>query len=173
MHALSKAVWDSPEGGFEKLEELGAVREVPGAERSRAVADLYREMTTDPARRILFVAPSHAEIERVTEAIRTDRSERGLLGQSVTMERLIPLQWTEAQKRDLSNYYEGQILQIHRPARAWRSTRRSRSIASNLITSSLATCTAKKEPLHQARPVVSPSPLAIALERSCERRLNW
>lgn len=108
---------ESPERGFEKLEQMGAVREVPGAERSRAVADLYREMTTDPARRILVVAPTHAEIERVTEAIRADRSERGLLGQSVTMERLIPLQWTEAQKRDLSNYHEGQILLVHRSGR--------------------------------------------------------
>ena len=108
---------DSPERGFEKLEKMGAVREVPGAERARAVADLYQEMTTDPTRRILVVAPTHAEIERVTQAIRADRSERGLLTQSVTMERLIPLQWTEAQKRDLSNYHEGQILLIHRSAR--------------------------------------------------------
>jgi conjugative relaxase-like TrwC/TraI family protein len=112
-----QALRDSPERGFEKLEEMGAVREVPGAERARAVADLYREMTTDPAKKILVVAPTHAEIERVTQAIRADRSERGLLGQSVTMERLIPLQWTEAQKRDLSNYHEGQILLIHRSAR--------------------------------------------------------
>jgi hypothetical protein len=90
---------------------------MPGAARARAVADLYRDMTADSARKILVVAPTHAEIERVTQAIRADRSERGLLGQSVTMERLIPLQWTEAQKRDLSNYHEGQILLIHRSAR--------------------------------------------------------
>jgi ATP-dependent exoDNAse (exonuclease V) alpha subunit len=108
---------ESPERGFDKLEELGAVREVPGADRPRAVADFYREMTADPVRRILVVAPTHAEIERVTQAIRADRSERGLLGQSVAMERLIPLQWTEAQKRDLSNYHEGQILLVHRSAR--------------------------------------------------------
>jgi conjugative relaxase-like TrwC/TraI family protein len=108
---------DSPERGFEKLEEMGAVREVPGAEHARAVADLYREMTTDPTRRILVVAPTHTEIERATKAIRADRSERGLLTQSVTVERLIPLQWTEAQKRDLSNYHEGQILLVHRSTR--------------------------------------------------------
>jgi len=108
---------DSPERGFEKLEEMGAVRVVPGADRARTVADLYREMTTSPTRKILVVAPTHAEIDRVTQAIRADRSERGLLTQSVTMERLLPLQWTEAQKRDLSNYREGQTLVIHRSAR--------------------------------------------------------
>jgi ATP-dependent exoDNAse (exonuclease V) alpha subunit len=107
----------SPELGFEKLERLGAVHEVPFAERARAVANLYREMTADPSRRILVVAPTHEEIGRVTRAIRNDLSERGHLGQGVTMDRYIPLQWTEAQKRELSNYHEGQVLLVHRAAR--------------------------------------------------------
>jgi ATP-dependent exoDNAse (exonuclease V) alpha subunit len=34
------------------------------------------------------------------------------------MDRYIPLQWTEAQKRDLSNYREGQVLVVHRAARS-------------------------------------------------------
>jgi conjugative relaxase-like TrwC/TraI family protein len=108
---------ESPEQGFEKLERLGSVHEVSFAERGRAVADLYREMTTDPSRRILIVAPTHEEIDRVTRAIRGDLRERGHLGQSVIVERYAPLQWTEAQKRDLRNYREGHILQIHRAAR--------------------------------------------------------
>ncbi len=107
----------SPEQGFEKLERMGAVREVPFVERSHAVADLYREMTTDPAWRVLVVAPTHEEIERVTRAIRTDLSQRGRLGESVTMDRYVPLQWTEAQKRDLSNYRKGQVLLVHRAAK--------------------------------------------------------
>lgn len=107
----------SPEEGFEKLERLGAVREVGPADRARAVADLYREMTADPSRRILVVAPTHQEIGRITSAIRDDLAERGRLGASVTMDRYVPLQWTEAQKRDLSNYREGQILLIHRAGR--------------------------------------------------------
>jgi hypothetical protein len=107
----------SPEQGFEKLERMGAVREVPFGERSRAVADLYREMTSDPARRVLVVAPTHEEIGRVTRAIRDDLRGRGHLGQGVNMERYAPLQWTEAQKRDLSNYRGGQVLMVHRAAR--------------------------------------------------------
>jgi len=107
----------APEQGFEKLERLGAVHEVPFVERSRAVADLYRDMTADPTRRVLVVAPTHEEIGRVTRAIRDDLSERGHLGHSVTMDRYVPLQWTEAQKRDLANYREGQVLIVHRTAR--------------------------------------------------------
>ena len=39
-----------------------------------------------------------------TQAIRHDLSERGQLGQSIAVERFVPLQWTEAQKpgRDLT-----------------------------------------------------------------------
>jgi ATP-dependent exoDNAse (exonuclease V) alpha subunit len=107
----------SPEQGFEKLERLGAVREVSFIDRPRAVADLYREMTVDPSRRVLVVAPTHEEIGRVTHAIRSDLWERGHLGKSVSMDRYIPMQWTEAQKRDLSNYREGQALLMHRAAR--------------------------------------------------------
>ena len=107
----------SPEQGFEKLERLGAVHEVPFVERGRAVADLYREMTADSSRRVLVVAPTHEEIGRVTRAIRNDLFERGHLRQSVTMDRYVPLQWTEAQKRDLANYREGQVLVVHRAAR--------------------------------------------------------
>lgn len=107
----------APEQGFQKLETLGAVREVPIAQRSRTVADLYREMTADPARRVLVVAPTHEEIGRVTRAIRNDLAESGQLGGSVMMERYVPLQWTESQKRDFSNYQKGQVLVIHRTAR--------------------------------------------------------
>jgi len=107
----------APEQGFEKLERLGAVHEVPFVERSRAVADLYKDMTADPTRRVLVVAPTHEEIGRVTRAIRDDLSERGHLGHSITMDRYVPLQWTEAQKRDLANYREGQVLIVHRAAR--------------------------------------------------------
>lgn len=112
-----QALRQSPEQGFEKLERLGAVHEVPFFDRARAVADLYRDMTANLGRHILVVAPTHEEISRITHAIRRDLSGRGHLGESVEMTRLVPMQWTEAQKRDLSNYREGQLLLIHRTAR--------------------------------------------------------
>ena len=105
---------DSPEQGFEKLERLGAVREVPAIERAQTVADIYREMTANPDRRVLVVSATHEEIGRVTEAICQDRKEHGELGTANLLERHVPLQWTEAQKRDPANYSEGQILHFHR-----------------------------------------------------------
>jgi hypothetical protein len=62
----------SPAEGFEKLERLGAVHEVPFAERAGSVADLNREMTADPSWRFLIVAPTREEIGRAARAIRND-----------------------------------------------------------------------------------------------------
>jgi ATP-dependent exoDNAse (exonuclease V) alpha subunit len=104
----------SPDQGFAKLQDLGAVREVPYLEKAQAVADVYREMTVERGRRVLVVAPTHEEIGRVTQAIREDLKQRLVLGEGETLQRHIPLQWTEAQKKDISNYQPGQVLVFHR-----------------------------------------------------------
>jgi hypothetical protein len=105
---------DSPEQGFEKLEKLGAVREVSYLDTARTVAAAYRELAADPSRKVLVVAGTHEEIGRITHAIREDMKQDGELERGMVFERHSPLQWTEAQKKDLSNYQEGQILQFHR-----------------------------------------------------------
>jgi conjugative relaxase-like TrwC/TraI family protein len=104
----------SPEQGFSRFEQLDAVREVPYLERAWAVASAYREMTLDPQRKVLVVAGTHDEIGRITHAIRGDMKNRGELQPGTVVERYVPLQWTEAQKKDLSNYQQGQVLLFHR-----------------------------------------------------------
>jgi hypothetical protein len=104
----------SPEQGFEKLEQLGAVREVPYLERAQAVASAYRSLTSDANRSVLVVAGTHDEIGKITDAIREDMKLRGELDRGVVSERYVPLQWTEAQKKDLANYKSGQVLLFHR-----------------------------------------------------------
>jgi hypothetical protein len=106
----------SPDQGFEKLEKLGAVREVPYLERSEAVASAYQKLTTDPTRKVLIVAGTHEEIGRITHAIREGMKQRGELERGTVCQRHTPLQWTEAQKKDLSNYQQGQVLLFHRPS---------------------------------------------------------
>jgi conjugative relaxase-like TrwC/TraI family protein len=107
----------APEQGFQKLEQLGAIREVPYLERPQAVASAYRELTTDPNRKVLVVAGTHEEIGRITHAIRESMKQNGDLGPGKIFERHTPLQWTEAQKKDLSNYQQGQVLLFHRSSR--------------------------------------------------------
>jgi conjugative relaxase-like TrwC/TraI family protein len=104
----------SPDQGFAKLQGMGAVREVAYIERAQAVADVYRELTASQHRNVLVVAPTHEEIGRVTQAIREDLKQRSVLGDGETLHRHIPLQWTEAQKKDISNYQPDQVLVFHR-----------------------------------------------------------
>ncbi len=47
----------SPDQGFAKLQDLGALREVPYTERAKAVADVYREVTVEPGRKVLVLRP--------------------------------------------------------------------------------------------------------------------
>jgi hypothetical protein len=89
---------------------------VPDIDRAQEVADVYREMTAEPGRRVLVVAPTHEEIERVTKAIREDLKQRSVLGAGETLHRHIPLRWTEAQKKDISNYQPEQVLVFNRPS---------------------------------------------------------
>ncbi len=103
----------SPEEGFAQLEKLGAIREVSIFDRGQVVAELHREFRAE-GRDTLVVAGTHAEISQLTDAIRQDRKDGGELGISQSFDRYVSLQWTTAQKQELSNYQEGQVLQFHR-----------------------------------------------------------
>jgi ATP-dependent exoDNAse (exonuclease V) alpha subunit len=52
----------SPDQDFAKLQEIGAVREVPYLESASAVADIYRDMTANSGRSVLVVAATHEEV---------------------------------------------------------------------------------------------------------------
>jgi len=101
----------SPEGGFEKLDRIGAIHQVAWADRASAVAKAYAEA---PSRKVLVVCATHDEIARVTEEIRSNRKEAGELGECVQVARDVPLNWTIAQKSDTRNFRPGQRLGFHR-----------------------------------------------------------
>jgi len=108
-----KIMRSSPEEGFGKLEELGAIREVHMFDRSQAVADLHREFRIK-GQDTLVVAATHEEIAHINEAVRQDRKEHGELGTGRHFDTYVSLQWTAAQKQDISNYQEGLVLQFNR-----------------------------------------------------------
>ncbi|MEZ5402638.1 MAG: MobF family relaxase [Bryobacteraceae bacterium] len=101
----------SPAEGFARLEEMGAVREVPLAERARAVADAY---AASGDRTSLVVCATHDEIERVTAAIREDLRARGQIGDGVVVRRYVSLGLTAAERADVGNFRAGQVLGFHR-----------------------------------------------------------
>ncbi len=108
-----------PECGFDKLEQIGAVREVPWPDRAQAVQQAYSEAQAQVNAKgqppsVLVVAATHEEIGHITEAIRAERTRIGELGQSTHQQHHIPLNWTGAEKSDMRNYAEGQVLEFHR-----------------------------------------------------------
>src|SRR5437773_2236289 len=103
----------NPERGFEKLDAIGAVREVAWLDRAQAVARAFVDAELQ-GRNTLVVCATHDEIDRVTEAIRSSRKKAGKLGEGVQIGRDVSLNWTTAQKSDVRNFRPGQILGFHR-----------------------------------------------------------
>jgi ATP-dependent exoDNAse (exonuclease V) alpha subunit len=108
-----------PERGFDKLEQIGAVREVPWPDRAQAVQQAYSEAQAQINAKgqppsVLVVAATHEEIGHITEAIRAERTRTGELGQSTHQQHHVPLNWTSAEKSDMRNYAEGQVVEFHR-----------------------------------------------------------
>ena len=109
----------NPERGFEKLEGIGAIREVAWEEKARTVAEAWRAAGVgqngkgDP-RQVLVVCATHEEIAQVTEAIRAERERAGDLGESAWLHCYVPQNFTNAQKSEPRNFREGQVLVFHR-----------------------------------------------------------
>lgn len=109
---------EQPTRGFEQLVAMGAVREVAWEDRSRAVAEAWREAHAHPNthgqdRAVLVVCATHDDIAQVTAAIRSDRAQRGELGEGVAVDRYVPLHYTDAQKSDPRQFEVGQVLVFH------------------------------------------------------------
>lgn len=109
----------NPERGFERLETMGAIREVAWNDRAHAVQQAYFEAKAEPnlkgdPRNVLVVASTHQEIHQITNEIRAERARRGELGESVSLERHVALGWTHAEKSDFGSYPEGHLLKFHR-----------------------------------------------------------
>jgi ATP-dependent exoDNAse (exonuclease V) alpha subunit len=92
---------------------MGAVYEVKENSRAKAVAQaflVFYKKKLNP----LVVCATHEEIGRVTTAIRKDRKTAGELGADHQLTRDVSLNWTTAQKAEVSRLRPGQILGFHR-----------------------------------------------------------
>jgi conjugative relaxase-like TrwC/TraI family protein len=69
------------ETGFEMLDRMGAIIEVSGDERYKKIAVDYADITSQrkgkKLKTSLAIAPTHAEIDKVTEAIRNELKAQG------------------------------------------------------------------------------------------------
>jgi conjugative relaxase-like TrwC/TraI family protein len=81
---------NNPARGFEKLDEIGAVREIPFMDRPQAIAQAYADSRIK-GQNSLVVCATHEEINRVTDAIRSARKQKGELGKSAQLTRDVSL----------------------------------------------------------------------------------
>ena len=114
-------VRDSPRAGFDRLCELGCVQEIPNEERYQRLADDYMEVTRPANSRAkevtaLIIAPTHREGQQVTAEVRTRLKAEDRLGEEREFDRLVPLHLTEAQRRDVTSYQPGDVLQFEQNA---------------------------------------------------------
>lgn len=107
------------EKGFQKLDQIGAIREIPdNRERVQAVANDYLQTAykggTEPQKDVLVVSPTHAEGGLVTQEIRQQLKDRQLIGQQDrNYLSLRNRQLTEAEKQQAENYQSGDVLVFH------------------------------------------------------------
>ena len=101
--------------GLAALDRLGWLEEGGAAYVQRA-ADHYVGLVA-AKRDVILVAPTWAEIHRLTDAVRAGLKQRGLLGESQSVAVAEPLGWTQAQAERVANYQPGYWLTLHRPLR--------------------------------------------------------
>lgn len=99
-----------PARGVEKLDRMGAIREVPWLDRARVVAKAFSEAEAR-GRNPLVVCATHEEIDRVTHAIRMVQDR---IGKGVQVGKDVSLNWITAEKSDMSHYRPGLRLVFHR-----------------------------------------------------------
>lgn len=101
---------------LERANQCGWIRELADGQRNTVIAHDY-VASLRSRESVLVVCPTHAEGERVSRAIRHELKEHGLLGkEDRTIERLIPLHLTEAERRDAHSYSVGDVLVFHQNA---------------------------------------------------------
>jgi hypothetical protein len=101
------------EGAFRSFDAMGSLIEAPLEERAKLLAADYVSLISK-AKTALVVAPTHAECEDVTKAIRQALKESKALGEGVEWQILRNLSWTKAQKSDPEHYRPGLVVQINR-----------------------------------------------------------
>jgi conjugative relaxase-like TrwC/TraI family protein len=99
---------------FAQLERMGAITEFAGDEVHGLAAKSYRKALAE-SKSVLMVAPTWAEIEAVTEKVRSELKSSGRLAlEEKEFQVFDSFSWTEAQKRDARQYRPGMAIHIRR-----------------------------------------------------------
>ena len=110
--------------GYEQLDDLGWIKELPFRERYKQLAADYFEAVNEK-KTALVVCPTHIESERVTAEIRLAlKKSKHLDEEERTFAKLVPKHLTEAERSDPVNYSPGDVLVFHQNAKGFQRGQR-------------------------------------------------
>ncbi len=124
-----KAAEDLSEGrtgeAFEELDKLGWIKQVADSDRNKQLAAAYLSAVEEKKKdgkpkSAIVVSPTHAEADRITEAIRAGLKAQGKLGKERVVKAWIATHLTDAQKADPTQYEPGDLLQFHQNAPGYK-----------------------------------------------------
>ena len=113
---LRAAVLASRSGEPGKAVELlgSSMHEVPFDELGTAAGRTWLALAPEARERTLLLAPTHALRAEINETVRSALANEGVLrGKALTIERLVSLGMTRAEKGDARNYREGDAVVFH------------------------------------------------------------
>jgi conjugative relaxase-like TrwC/TraI family protein len=107
--------------GFEELNKLGWIKQVPDDIRDRQLAGAYLAAVSEVKRggevkTALVVSPTHAEADRISLAIRDGLKAQGRLREERIVTTFVSAHLTDAEKSDPTQYDPGDLLQFHQNA---------------------------------------------------------
>jgi conjugative relaxase-like TrwC/TraI family protein len=103
--------------GFDRLDKLGWVKEVPEDERYRVLAGDYVTAVAS-GKSALVVSPTHAEADRIDHHIREELRQTKVLGNDERTFTVLQNSFlTEAERSDELNFRTGDVLQFHQNAK--------------------------------------------------------
>jgi len=115
--------------GFDQLDRLGWVEELPDGKREQRMAADYLRITKErkangEERSCLIVAPTNQEAAQITEAVRGSLRKAKRLGEDREVTAWLPVHLTEAERADGRNYATGDMLVFHKAAPGHRTGER-------------------------------------------------
>ena len=113
---LRAAVLASRSGEPGKAVELlgSSMHEVAFDELGQEAARIWLALAPEARERTLLLAPTHAHRAEINGTIRAELADEGVLrGKALTIERLVSLGMTGAEKGDVRNYREGDAVMFH------------------------------------------------------------
>lgn len=113
--AVSLLAQRKPYQAFAQFEKLGAVHEIKeaGSLFEQAAKDYVN--TVQAGKSCLAISPVWSEIHEFTDVVRSELKRHHMLGISErTVSTFSSFQWTKAERKDVSNYQTGDVLEFHR-----------------------------------------------------------